>query len=281
MRTVSLRNLRAHKVRLALTVISVLLGTAFVAGSFVFTDTLKQSFDTIFATSDKGLDVRVTAKGDFSTGVSVVAGSGAGAGARRAGRPAADRRRPRRWSDDTGTKVDTGGAPSEGGAWIADDRIREVPKLSAGRAPHAPRRGRRQQRRGEEVPPDLGERVRVVVPNAAVTDATIVGVYRVSFDTGGYLGALFSRAQAMSLFTDGAHYTAVDVAAAPGVSRADPRRRVAKILPSGLEAKTGKQVRADNRPTSRRALASSPTSCSASASSPCWSARSSSTTRSR
>jgi putative ABC transport system permease protein len=48
---------------------------------------------------------------------------------------------------------------------------------------------------------DSGERIRVVVPNSAVTDATIVGIYRVSFHTGGYLGALFSRAQAMSLFT--------------------------------------------------------------------------------
>ncbi len=69
MRTVSLRNLAAHKVRLALTVISVLLGTAFVAGSFVFTDTLKGSFDTIFNTSSKGIDARVQAKHDYDPGV--------------------------------------------------------------------------------------------------------------------------------------------------------------------------------------------------------------------
>ena len=48
MRKVSLRNLAAHKVRLALTVLSVVLGTAFVAGSFVFTDTLQKTFDSIF-----------------------------------------------------------------------------------------------------------------------------------------------------------------------------------------------------------------------------------------
>lgn len=47
MRKVSLRNLAAHKVRLALTVLSVVLGTAFVAGSFVFTDTLQKTFDSI------------------------------------------------------------------------------------------------------------------------------------------------------------------------------------------------------------------------------------------
>ena len=59
MRTVAVRNLAAHKVRLALTIASVVLGTAFVAGSFVFTDTLKRSFDTIFQTSDKGIDAQV------------------------------------------------------------------------------------------------------------------------------------------------------------------------------------------------------------------------------
>src|SRR3954468_7350289 len=71
MTKVGLRNLRAHKVRLALTLISVLLGTAFVAGSFIFTDTLKQSFDTIFQTSDKGIDARVQATHGYQAGVPV------------------------------------------------------------------------------------------------------------------------------------------------------------------------------------------------------------------
>ncbi|MFN2561125.1 MAG: ABC transporter permease [Jatrophihabitans sp.] len=245
MRTVSVRNLRAHKVRLALTVISVLLGTAFVAGSFVFTGTLKKSFDTIFASSDKGLDVRVTDKGDFSTGVpvSMVATLEKVPGVRAV--------QPQIGADlvlvdDTGTKVDTGGAPSEGRAWIANDRIREVPKILQGRAPQHPGEVVVNNGAAKKYHLSLGERVRVVVPNAAVTDATIVGVYRVSFDTGGYLGALFSRDQAMSLFTDGRHYTAVDMAASRGVSEQTLAARVAKILAPGLQAKTGKQVRADN-----------------------------------
>src|SRR5262245_46052480 len=62
-RMVSLRNLAAHKVRLLLTAVSVLLGTAFVAGSFVFTDTLKHSFDNIFSNADKGVDARIEQKG--------------------------------------------------------------------------------------------------------------------------------------------------------------------------------------------------------------------------
>ena len=69
MRKVSLRNLAAHKVRLALTVLSVVLGTAFVAGSFVFTDTLQRTFNGIFADTAEGVDVRVAARDDNSSGV--------------------------------------------------------------------------------------------------------------------------------------------------------------------------------------------------------------------
>ena len=55
MRRVSLRNLAAHKVRLLLTLTSVVLGTAFVAGSFIFTDTLKHSFTAIFDDAYQGI----------------------------------------------------------------------------------------------------------------------------------------------------------------------------------------------------------------------------------
>src|SRR3954469_18280933 len=209
MTKVGLRNLRAHKVRLALTLISVLLGTAFVAGSFVFTDTLKHSFDTIFATSDKGIDARVQAVHGYQAGVPT------GLVSTLEKLPGVAAVEPRIEDnlvlvDEHGKRVDTGGAPSVGGAWQPQTRIGDPTRIVTGRAP---------TRGGEIVINDgaaskyhlrAGEHVKIVVPNAAVQAATIVGVYDVSFDTGGYVGALFSRAQAMSLFTDGRHYTAVD-----------------------------------------------------------------------
>jgi len=69
MRKVSLRNLAAHKVRLVLTVLSVVLGTAFVAGSFVFTDTLQRTFNGIFDDTAQGVDVRVSGQDDNGSGV--------------------------------------------------------------------------------------------------------------------------------------------------------------------------------------------------------------------
>ena len=43
----TIRNLLARKLRLALSGFAIVLGVAFVAGSFVFTDTLSKSFDGI------------------------------------------------------------------------------------------------------------------------------------------------------------------------------------------------------------------------------------------
>src|ERR1700722_9105136 len=71
MRKVSFRNLGAHKVRLVLTVISVVLGTAFVCGSFVFTDTLSGTFNSIFSNSLKGVDTQVTPRSDRNVGVPI------------------------------------------------------------------------------------------------------------------------------------------------------------------------------------------------------------------
>ncbi|MBV7296107.1 FtsX-like permease family protein [Corynebacterium sp. TAE3-ERU12] len=59
MRTISLRNLAAHKVRLVLTVLSVVLGTAFITGALVFTSSLSATFDDMLAGEYEGVDVVV------------------------------------------------------------------------------------------------------------------------------------------------------------------------------------------------------------------------------
>ena len=243
MRKVSLRNLAAHKVRLALTVISVLLGTAFVAGSFVFTDTLKQSFNTIFNTSDKGVDTRVLADHDYDPGVptrlvpEIAAIPGAAVV-----EPHVDGTVV--LVDSHGKKIQSNGAPSEGSAW-ASRSVNPIPRFDSG---HAPRNA------GEVVVNDgaasqhhlhTGDRVKVVVANSRVVNATISGIYKVDYDTGGYVGVRFTPAEAMKLFTDGKHYSAVDVAAAPGVSERTLTDRIAKVLPGGLKAETGTKVRDD------------------------------------
>ncbi|MET7380240.1 FtsX-like permease family protein [Streptomyces sp. NPDC005526] len=62
----SLRNFLAHKGRMALSAIAVLLSVAFVCGTLVFTDTMNTTFDKLFQATAS--DVTVSAKGSSDTG---------------------------------------------------------------------------------------------------------------------------------------------------------------------------------------------------------------------
>jgi putative ABC transport system permease protein len=60
MAKVEFRGLFARKLRLALTVLAVVLGTTLIAGTYVFTDSINNAFDTIFTVSNKGTDAAIT-----------------------------------------------------------------------------------------------------------------------------------------------------------------------------------------------------------------------------
>ena len=62
MRTVSVRNILAHKLRLALTLLAVVLGTAFISGSVMFTNSLSNTFDSAVSTAFTGVDAAVSQK---------------------------------------------------------------------------------------------------------------------------------------------------------------------------------------------------------------------------
>ena len=62
---VTRKGLLAHKFRLLLTSISIVLGVGFVAGTFVFTDTIGSVFDHLFTQTTSGTDAVVRAKLPF------------------------------------------------------------------------------------------------------------------------------------------------------------------------------------------------------------------------
>jgi putative ABC transport system permease protein len=66
MRRVMIKGLLAHKLRLALTALSVVLGVAFVAGTFVLTDTLAATFDTLFAEATGNSDAAIRSTTELS-----------------------------------------------------------------------------------------------------------------------------------------------------------------------------------------------------------------------
>ena len=66
----TIRGLFARKVRLALTALAILLGVAFVTATYVLTDSVKRSFESVFAQTLTGVDLQVqgtSALGDGSS----------------------------------------------------------------------------------------------------------------------------------------------------------------------------------------------------------------------
>ena len=55
----TLKNLWAYKKRLLTSGLSIVIGISFLAGSFVFTDTLKGLFTDLFSSSVEGVDAQV------------------------------------------------------------------------------------------------------------------------------------------------------------------------------------------------------------------------------
>jgi len=254
MRRVSLRNLGAHKVRLVLTVVSVVLGTAFVCGSFVFTDTLSNTFNSIFSTSLKNVDAQVKPVNNRNVGVplSVVPRLKAIDGVRAVQEEVSA---PALLVGAGGKVVRGGGAPSEGGIWTpADASIDEPPVIVAGTAPTRDGQVAINESAANKAQLSAGDHAKVVVPAGGVVDVTISAVYKTKTATGGYVGILFPRDQAIALFTDGQHVPAVNIAGEPGVSEQVLTARIAAALPPDLKAETGDQVRKDAKDTIQTAL---------------------------
>lgn len=67
MRRIAWASLRAHPLRLFATALSVVLGIAFVTGTYVFTDTVQSAFDELFGSAASGVDVVVRASAAFET----------------------------------------------------------------------------------------------------------------------------------------------------------------------------------------------------------------------
>ncbi|WP_420120021.1 ABC transporter permease [Nakamurella sp.] len=64
MLTVTLKGLLAHKLRLAMSAFAIVLGVAFVAGTFMFTDTLNRSFTELFRQTAPDVTVRPAGAAD-------------------------------------------------------------------------------------------------------------------------------------------------------------------------------------------------------------------------
>lgn len=236
-----------------MTVLSVVLGTAFVAGSFVFTDTLQRTFDSIFEDTAQGVDVRVSAEDATSRGVpNAEIDTIADIDGVRAVAPFASGQVV--LLNAEGAAVQTGGAPSMGVSYLPPERaISEPDPIVEGGPPTEPGQVAINTSAAERSGLTVGEKTQILVPSRGLVDVSVSGIYDTGTDTGGFIGVAFTEPQARELFTDGEHVEYVDVAAAAGMSQTELRDMIAAAMPD-YQVQTGDEVREETKAEVSEAL---------------------------
>src|SRR6266540_2571024 len=236
----TLRGLVAHKLRLGLTALAVVLGVAFVAGTFVLTDTIDHTFDNLFAQVNKGVAVTVRASSAF--------------GQARARVP--ETLLPRIEAVDgvaraegivqgyaqvvgpDGKPITTGGAPTFGLNWAPAP---ENPlSLRAGRAPQKDGEAAVDVGTAEKAELNVGDRVQVLFqgPPERFTVVGLLGFGNADNLAGATIVA-FDTATAQRVLDSEGKFDSIEVAARAGVSDIALRNRIAATLPHGIQAITG------------------------------------------
>ena len=261
---VTLKNLAAKKFRLMMTSVAVVLGVAFMAGTFVLTDTLGNVFDALFTNATKGVDVVVRAREPYQ------AASQTGGVQTETRPPVPDalvdkiRQMPkvaRAQGSVSGYALVVGrdgkavqhskGAPTLAVVWRSGkDAVNRSLALTQGAAPAATDEVALDQQTFDDSGYRIGDRVKVVFLSVPPREFTLTGVFRFGGEDTGPAGATLSAfvpsvAQEVSGF-NGA-WSEIQVAARPGVSpvqlRDSLRRELATAgLSSRYEAITGAQL---------------------------------------
>ncbi|MFJ4977367.1 ABC transporter permease [Streptomyces coeruleorubidus] len=256
----ALRNVLAHKARLLMTVLAVMLGVAFVSGTLVFTNTISDAFQKSSAKGFDQVDVAVTADYQDAEGDRVgklhdltqatldkserVPGAASAIGVVQGFTAIADK---------DGKLIGEGFQSQGGNYW--DTKDPRYPLVSG----HAPK-GRGEvlidsetaKRAGYKV----GDTVRMSVDGPVLTPK-ITGIFTTddgNVAAGGSL-TLFDTATAQKLFGKAGVYDQIDVEAKPGITQAALKTELDEALPEGTVATTtGKQLADDQAETIARSM---------------------------
>jgi putative ABC transport system permease protein len=242
----ALRNVLAHKARLLMTMLAVLLGVAFVAGTLVFTSTISAAYTRSAAQSFDHVDVRIrpAATGDSAStgrlfdqglldrtrglpGVASATGMVSGFTA---------------LAGKDGAMVGDGWA-TVGANYIGPDSPDARYPMAAGRAPQAEGEIAIDARTAERTGYGVGDTIRLSV-SGPVRSERISGIFATddgNVAAGGTL-TLFDTATAQRLFAEPGRYSQIDLEAEPGTSAEQLRREAGKVLPHGVEAVTAAQL---------------------------------------
>ncbi|MGF7236196.1 MAG: ABC transporter permease [Frankia sp.] len=256
------KSLLARKLRLALSALAVVVGVSFVTGTFVLTDTLNHTFDTLFSNINAKVNVEVRGRNAL--------GDDSGANASRAPLPASLVARVQAVpgvreavgsvtgqaqviNPKTGKAIGGSGVPPIGLNWTGGSAT-STATIATGRAPHA----------GEIVIDKssadhahltLGSRLEVQ-SKGPPTQYTFVGTFRIAGQDSlaGASVTAFDTATAQKVLLSPGQFSTIDVAAQGSLSQTALRDRVARVLPAGDEAITGKQLADESASTVKKAI---------------------------
>ncbi len=238
----TLRSFLAHKGRLLLSALAVILSVAFVAGSLIFSDTVSRTFDRLFAstaadvtvTPEETLDETIpsgqtlTLPASLADRLAQVNGvAAARAEVDVAGLTVADK--------DRESVGPTTGAPTIGTAWNPTER--SPVELTSGHAPEGDAQVLIDADTADSKDVRIGDRLTVIGQEGSFP-VQVVGI--VTFTTtnpGAALVFFDSEAARTRLLGDPKAATSISLDAADGVSDTELKRRVADAL--GTEAGTG------------------------------------------
>ena len=254
MRKATLKGLMAHKLRLAATALAIVLGVSFVSGTYVLTDTITASFDSLFKQVTQGIDVAVRSEetfGGFDTGevrdpmpaslleriqavdgVRVAEGSVTGY-AQLVGKD--------------GKAVTTGGAPSLGVSFNQDTQFTAGSTVRSGRLPSGPTEMAIDAKTAEDTGYVVGDRAKVLFQGPA-RDYTVSGI--IGFGEADNLGGArlvgFDLATAQEVMNREGRFDEIDVAAEGGVTPEQLRDRIRAAVDPRYEVLTGEELAEDS-----------------------------------
>ncbi|MYX06156.1 FtsX-like permease family protein [Streptomyces sp. SID8375] len=245
----ALRNVLAHKARLLMTVLAVMLGVAFVSGTLVFTETVSQASQAQSRQDLRDVDVALHAPSGNGSGAPVIDQKLLDKSARVPGAASATGL----ISGFTGIADKNGaliGNPnsSNGGNYFpgADGKDARYP-MRDGAAPHGPHEFVLDARTADEAGYKVGDTVRLSA-NGPVHEQKLTGIF--TTDDGGVAAggslALFDTPTAQKLLGAPGGFQQIRIKADPGTSQTALKSAVESALPKGsVEATTGKQLADD------------------------------------
>jgi len=245
---VTIKGLLAHKLRLALTALAIVIGVTFIAGTFVLTDTLHSTFNTLFSNIYQNIDFQVRGVAQFGSGgmatrnpvpesvLSTVRGV--------PGVEAADGSVAgyAQYIAPDGKAITTGGAPTLGISFDPNPQLSQL-RISQGTAPTSSNDVVMDLGTAEKYHFRVGEQVRILLEGPTRT-FTITGLAR--FGTANNLAgvtlAAFHTPTAQKLLGEVGKFDTVNVVTKPGADNATVERAIAHALPRGEEVVTGQTV---------------------------------------